>query len=573
MGKKLRLILAVVVFVTVVTLSQAFACTGVYIGKDVSTDGTTIIARSEDQYANAYEKMFKVAPAVTESGRYMDDTGTGFKIALPDTTYKYTYIPDNSDEEDGEYPACCTNEYGLAVIGTVTAHANDAYEAEDPFMETGTGLREAILPALIDCQCKTAREAVDKLAELVDQYGSEEGNILFFADQNEAWIFEIYGGHNYCAMKMPTDKVAVFGNQFMIGAVDQTDTVNYVFSKDLFSIIDKIGAIKENGEYNIVKSIGAARGDYGNMRTWIGHKLLSPSTVGDYSTDEYYPLFYTPDSKVSVTDVMEIYRNRYEGTEYDMSKPENESVRPIGVNTSSDIHIVQIYSDLPADSCDLMWLCLGEARGSVFIPSFSGITDTYKGYQVDAFSYDPNSVYWDFNSICTLAQSDNTNLSQGVRDYWKLQELMEYNTIQDSLQSVKDAYAKSQEDGRSYVTALEMQMAGTEVKNAKKLYSDLMTTAAMNETDLSEELDKTVFTAGVQLGDVASYFGYTAANSGDTYTLTSGSTVYTFDLGADDCEVSKNGTTSTLSFTNSPYMQGGEVYVPVDFANALNPAE
>ena len=573
MGKKLKLILAAVIFVTAVTVSQAFACTGVYIGKDVSTEGTTVIARCEDQYANAYEKMFKVMPASTESGRTMQDTGTGFQIALPDATYKYTYVPDNSDEDDGTYPACCTNEYGLAVIGTVSADPSEAYQKADPFLETGKGLREAILPALIDCQCKTAKEAVNKLAELIDQYGSEEGNILFLADQNEAWIFEIYGGHTYCAMKMPSDKVAVFGNEFMIGTVDQKDTENYVFSKDLFSTIDKVGAVKENGQYNLVKSISAPLEDYSNMRTWIGHKLLSPSTVGDYKTDEYYPLFYTPDNKVSVTQVMEIYRNRYEGTAYDMSKTENAALRPIGVNTSSDIHIVQIYSDLPADSCDLLWLCMGEARNSLFIPSFSGITDTYKGYQVDAFSYNPNSLYWDFNGICTLSQSDKACLSQGVRDYWKLQELMEYKTIQDSLQPVKDAYAKSLEDGRSFVTALEMQMAGNEVKNATKLYSDLMTIAAINETDLCKGRDKTTFTADVRLVDAASYFGYTVTNSKTTYTLTNNSTVYKFDLGAAQYEVDQNGASSTSDFTNCPYALGGEVYVPMDFANALNQAK
>ena len=43
-------------------------------------------------------------------------------------------------------------------------------------------------------------------------------------DQSEAWIVEIYGGHHYCAMKMPDDKVAVCGNQNMIGLVDPNAT-------------------------------------------------------------------------------------------------------------------------------------------------------------------------------------------------------------------------------------------------------------------------------------------------------------------------------------------------------------
>ena len=225
--RRLKLVALVMTLAMVISTASAFACTGAYVGKDVSEDGTTIIARSEDQGTGAYAKMFKVQPRVTKAGRYYVDEGEdqkGFKVPLPKTTYKYTYVPDVSTHGDGEYPASCTNEYGLAVVGTVSASPSEAYEAADPFKETGTGLREAILPGLIACQAKTAKGAVNKLAALLDKYGSEEGNILFFTDQKEAWIFEVYGGTTYAAMKMPTDKVAVFGNQFMIDVVDENDT-------------------------------------------------------------------------------------------------------------------------------------------------------------------------------------------------------------------------------------------------------------------------------------------------------------------------------------------------------------
>ena len=166
-------------------------------------------------------------------------------------------------------------------------------------------------------------------------------------------------------MKMPTDKVAVFGNQFMIDVVDENDTENFVFSKNLFETIDKVGAVKDDGKYNLLKSIsGTTREEYSNMRTWIGHKILAPSTVGAYSDTELYPLFYAPDDKVSVLEVMDIYRNRYEGTEYDMMKPENVARRPIGVTRSSDIHIIQTFNDLPKDTCQLQWLAMGNAEHS-----------------------------------------------------------------------------------------------------------------------------------------------------------------------------------------------------------------
>lgn len=387
------------------------------------------------------------------------------------------------------YPASCTNEYGLAVIGTVSAGVNEKYENADPYKKTGTGLREAILPALIACQCKTAKSAVTKLAALTTKYGSEEGNILFFADKNSAWIFESYGGHQYCAMKMPADKVAAFGNQFMIGTVNKSDTKNYVFSKGLFTALDKAGAVKENGQYNITKTVSGdySRTDYSTMRTWMGHKLLASSTAGDYNGDTYYPLFYKPDSKVSVIDVMNLYRNRYEGTSYDMTKPENSDLRPIGVNTQSDVHIIQIYSSLPQDSCCVQWLCMGNAEHSLFIPAFSGITDTYKGYKVNAVNYNSKSLYWNFKSICTLAETDRTYLGTGVKSYWQSQEKKMLKQLPTQIQKTKAAYEKSKSSGRAYVTALGKNTAANQVSNAKRMYTKLMDVATYNQTDKSEE--------------------------------------------------------------------------------------
>ena len=47
--RKLKLVALAMTLVMVLSTASAFACTGAYVGKDVSTDGTTIIARSEDQ--------------------------------------------------------------------------------------------------------------------------------------------------------------------------------------------------------------------------------------------------------------------------------------------------------------------------------------------------------------------------------------------------------------------------------------------------------------------------------------------------------------------------------------------
>lgn len=64
--------------------TSALACTGVYVGKDVSDQGTYLIARSEDQGQGDYNKMFQVQPRVENvPGRFITDTATGFQIPCP----------------------------------------------------------------------------------------------------------------------------------------------------------------------------------------------------------------------------------------------------------------------------------------------------------------------------------------------------------------------------------------------------------------------------------------------------------------------------------------------------------
>ena len=45
--RKTKLVALAMTAAMVFSTASAFACTGAYVGKDVSTDGTTIIARSE----------------------------------------------------------------------------------------------------------------------------------------------------------------------------------------------------------------------------------------------------------------------------------------------------------------------------------------------------------------------------------------------------------------------------------------------------------------------------------------------------------------------------------------------
>ena len=567
--KKCFRILSVVLAGAMLLSTSALACTGVYVGKDVSDQGTYIIARSEDQSQSDYNKMFMVQPRVDNvPGRTILDTATGFEIPLPDTTYQYTYVPDYTRGEDGMYPGSCTNEFGVSITATVSTSTCDAWREADPFVEPG--LREAILAAAVAAVATSARDAVDVLLEYVDTYGSEEGNTVMITDQNEAWIVEIYGGHHYCAMKMPDDKVAVFGNQNMIGLVDPNATPEdgYIYSDGLFELIDQLGlAVKEGELYHLAKSVtNNTRTDNSNMRNWGGMTILAPSLAGEYDSDEFYSLFYSPDEKVSVLDVMDIYRNRYEGTELDVNLPGNEGNRVIGTPNSSQIHILQTFPDWPAESAAINWICLGNTEHSVFIPFFSGITDTADAYKVDGDTYDASGAYWKFKRIDTLAELDRSLYSESVRKFWKFQEEDMYQQMLDAAPVMLEKYAESSEAGDAYVTQLGIQMAEYAMTLSDNLFAKLYTGVMHNTGRTADRV--AVFLADVPLRQWAESRGYTVTwNAADgSTTIAKGADSYTVTPESYDC-VTASG--EVIELTHYCYVKDGITYIPMDFAETL----
>ena len=160
-------------------------CTGVYVGKKVSANGHTIIARSADtwQQRDSMTSFYSHPRKENNTNRYIDTIETDFKYKLPKTTYKYNSLP-IIPAARGVMGDASANEYGLAVTATVTAYTCDAILALDPF--TKTGICEPVVNNLLGCTCKTARECVDLIEEIMEDQGSNAAETILVADQDEA---------------------------------------------------------------------------------------------------------------------------------------------------------------------------------------------------------------------------------------------------------------------------------------------------------------------------------------------------------------------------------------------------
>ena len=179
---------SLVSFVFATCAATAVACTGMYAGRKVSSDGTVLIGRTVDTAPWNSCHMIRVTPRIENvSGRVFVGMLTGVTWDLPPTTWKFISTPRISSLHRGVMDSACINEKGLAISGTVTAATDQKTLAADPFVKNGFG--EESLPGLLIQCCTTAREAVKLLGKAIAAKGHTNAETYMFADKDEARRF------------------------------------------------------------------------------------------------------------------------------------------------------------------------------------------------------------------------------------------------------------------------------------------------------------------------------------------------------------------------------------------------
>ena len=452
----------------------AIACTGMYAGKDVSADGTVLIGRTVDTAPWTSCHMIRVTPRVTNvPGRVFVGTRTGATWDLPPTTWKFISTPRITSLFRGVMDSACVNEKGLAVSGTVTASTDKRALAVDPFVPDGFG--EESLPGLLIQCCSTAREAVDLFAKVVAAKGHTNAEIYMVADKDEAWYIEAYTGHQWAAVRMPTDKVAVFGNQFMLRSFDVSSPETRS-SPEIVAVAEKAGTLARDaeGRLDLFASYSSPLRDYANYRTWFGHATFAPETAGTYAVDRPMPLFFAPSRKIGIADMFELMRARYEGTDRCPDETGRQDVRVIGSTKQATCHVLSLDPRLPEATRVTMWASLAQAEHSVFLPVNAAVKRSARGYELDHkdwwFRFDPVFPGVAFRRLCTLAEEKRGWYGKGVRAFWRAEEkrfLREYPPLVASGDAER-------------ITAYTVAAEAKALADARRMFDELMTYAAEN---------------------------------------------------------------------------------------------
>jgi dipeptidase len=331
--------------------AQTFGCTIIAIGKKASTDGSVIISHSDagpdcrlHVVPGATFKSGTLAPVhwgMVDLGRPLGDYG---KVIghIPQVSRTYTYF-------QSAYPHI--NEYQVA-IGESTMSQRAELRVDMSICKQIMTVEQAQAFALQ--RCKTAREALLLITELMEKYGylpscAGESEALVIGDVNEIWVLEIFSVGNgwspesgepgvlWAAQRVPDDHALVIPNWSIIKEIDLDDKDNFMASSNYMQVaIDHGWYDPDNGQPFIWQEVYSpiAR-EWATSRFWLFYSQFAPNYAdwpdrytddpfkGDDQYTQYvellsiYPFSVKPERKLSVKDVMAFQRSTFTGTIYD----------------------------------------------------------------------------------------------------------------------------------------------------------------------------------------------------------------------------------------------------------------
>ena len=155
---------------------QASACTNFIVGKKASADGSVICSYNADSYG-AFMHLYHYPRAKHQPGEMR-------KVFEWDTNKYLGEIPEAPETWNviGN-----TNEWQVT-IGETTFGGREEMVDTTGIIDYGSLIYIALQ------RSKTAREAINVMTTLVEQYGYySEGETFTICDPNEAWIMEMMG--------------------------------------------------------------------------------------------------------------------------------------------------------------------------------------------------------------------------------------------------------------------------------------------------------------------------------------------------------------------------------------------
>lgn len=447
--------LSLILIVALIAVQSAAACTIFAVGKNATTDGSTMISHSCDSNGDDLrlwlipEQEAGTTREIVKSGR----AGSDFSN-FPEVEYGSraqivgSYVNEKNTNQYIHGMYSFMNAKGLA-MGESTCVMSFS---DDRGIAANMAFSELRKKGKWDCymlqdaaleNCSTAREAVRFMGDCLEKDGWADFccECINICDGNEAWVFEAYGGHEWCAIKVPDNAVFVAANRARINVYKENDP-DFMCSPTLKSF-----AVENNlwdGEGNFEPCNAYSWNNYDNMgctlREWRAITLLNPELYGNldpFGDCNEYPLFVVPSEKISVNTIHQLYQDYYAGTEFDLSRTvqagefgnvlynnhntlKNSTrkgiARPINMFRATYLQIANVNASLPEEARCLVWVGFGAPSTIYLTPLFASATKLPKQMSIGVRTeYDENSAWWNQSLVQQLSQINYESAIQDIR--------------------------------------------------------------------------------------------------------------------------------------------------------------
>ncbi|NME62560.1 C69 family dipeptidase [Bifidobacterium thermophilum] len=436
------------------------SCTTLLVGKSATIDGSTMIARNDDSGSGRYDPKRFIAVNPADQPRHYRSELSHVSIELPDDPCRYSIVP-NALPGRGILAECGISERNIAMSATETIAVNERVLGADPMVELQAaqgepgdddyrpevpgGIGEEDFITLVLPYVRSAREGVRRLGELLERFGTYEANGIAISDVDEIWYVETIGGHHWIARRVPDDCYAAIPNQLGLDGFDLEDAFgdarNHMCSADLVEFIrdnhlDRgMGSggsgVWRAGTFNPRTLFGTRTTKdhiYNTPRAWYMERYLNPSEDWDSPAARYTPISddipwcRRPENRVTVEDVAFLMASHFEDTPYDPygSRGTDETrrrYRPIGINRTGQMGLLQIRPYEPETNRSVMWLQYGSGPFTTLTPFYTNVRDTPAYLRDTGAEVSTDSFYWTSRIIAALADPHYVSNSNAIEHY------------------------------------------------------------------------------------------------------------------------------------------------------------
>lgn len=405
----------------------ADACTNLIAGKKATKDGSTMVTYAADSHT-LYGALYHQAAADHKPGTMRKvinwDTGK-YMGEIPEVAHTYNVVGN-------------MNEHQLVIAESTWGGLPELVDT------TGRSIIDYGSLIYITLQrARTAREAIDVMADLVDKYGyASSGESFSIADPNEVWVMEMIGkgaekGAVWIAVRIPDEAISGHANEPRIRQVNLKDKNNVKYSKDLIPFAKRRGYFKgKDADFSFADAfehhtVSTRRGC--DARVWSFFRRFNPDTEKYYAwcsgeSNEPMPLYVIPDRKVSLQDMQARMRDHFEDTPFNMVsdpgmgpdsvpyrwRPMEYKVdgktycmeRAIATQQTGWHFVSQSRADKPDPVGGILWFGTDDTNTSVYMPFYCSMTEIPEQVSEkngDLLTFSPTSNFWMTNWVANQA--------------------------------------------------------------------------------------------------------------------------------------------------------------------------